>query len=479
LTDLVCAIPGGGFVAGDPVTTCPSGGLCFSIAVPTSSANAGSGNIYFQIKAPTSLQWVALGTGSSMSGSNIFLVYQDGKGNVTLSPRLARGYSMPTLDTSSSAARLTLLGGSGVSDDGSTMTANVACSNCQSWSGGSMSLKSTGAGWIGAWKEGSALATTDRDAGIAQHDSHTQFRVDLTRATINSDSNPFFTTRTAGGGSDSGSGSGSDTNSGSGSGSGSGTNSGSGSGSGSGNGSGAGSGNGNGNGSGSDSDAGRGGSNAGNGITVTTGGSRNAVLVAHGVIMALVMAALYPLGSLLMPLVGKWWVHAGWQAITFCLMWAGFGLGVVVARERQMVSEPDPKSLFPCDVTELTTAQLFNQAHSIFGTIVIALFAVQPVLGFLHHQHFLKTQGRGLVSYVHIWWGRILMALGVINGGIGLRLAQESDGPVIAYSVVAGVVFFCYTGFKVCNFFRGGVHTAPRPAKEEPAPAPRAGDEFI
>lgn len=71
------------------------------------------------------------------------------------------------------------------------------------------------------------------------------------------------------------------------------------------------------------------------------------------------------------------------------------------------------------------------------------------------------------------------MALGVINGGLGLQLARESDGPVIAYSVVAGVVFFCYTGFKVCNFFRGGVHTAPRAPKEEPAPAPRAGDQFI
>ncbi len=245
-----------------------------------------------------------------MSGSNIFLMYQDGKGNLTLSPRLGKQSQMPTLDTSSTAAKLTLLGGSGVSADGSTMTANVACSNCQSWSGGTMSLKSTSAGWIGAWKSGSSLATTDKAATISQHDSHTQFRVDLSRATVSSDSNPFVTTGTATGGSDSGSGSGAGSGSGSGD---------------------------------SDSGSGSGGSNSGGGIIETTGPSRSTVLVAHGIIMALVMAALYPLGSLLMPVIGKWWVHGAWQAVAYCLMWAGFGLGVVTAQERQMVSGAGPE----------------------------------------------------------------------------------------------------------------------------------------
>lgn len=400
---LVAALLGACVVVGDPVQTCPSQGLCYSIAVPTSSANAGEGNIYFQIQAPTSYQWVALGTGSGMSGSNIFLMYQDGKGNVTLSPRLGRRYDMPTLDTSSTAARLTLLAGSGVSADGSTMTANVACSNCQSWNGGSMSLKSTGAGWIGAWKAGPSLATTNKAASIVQHDGNTQFRVDLSRATISSDSNPFVSTRTDTGGNNSGSGSGSGNSNGSGSGS------------------------------------GRGGSSSGGGIIETTGSSRSTVLVAHGVIMALVMAALYPLGSLLMPLVGRWWVHGAWQVVAYCLMWAGFALGVVTARDRHM---------------------LLNQTHSVFGTVIVALFGIQPALGLLHHRHYLKTQARGPVSYVHIWWGRILMLLGVINGGLGLQLAQESNGPVIAYGVVAGVIFVCYIGFKTWQFFRPGAGSA-------------------
>lgn len=82
--------------------------------------------------------------------------------------------------------------------------------------------------------------------------------------------------------------------------------------------------------------------------------------------------------------------------------------------------------------------------------------AVQPVFGILHHRHFLKTQSRGLISYVHIWWGRILMVLGVINGGLGLKLSSEGNGLVIAYSVVAGLAFLCYIGYKACGLFRGG-----------------------
>lgn len=284
---------GAGLVAGKPTEICPSaaGGICYSIAIPTSSANSGIGNIYFQISAPTSFQWVALGTGRSMSGSNIFLMYQDGGGNVTLSPRQAGGYTMPVLDTSNNAARLTLLAGSGVSADGSTMTANVACANCQSWNGGEMSLASTGAPWISAWKQGSSLATTNRAAIIQVHDGHSQFRVDLTQATISSDSNPFTTTRSGGSGASGGGG-------GSGSGSGS-----------------------------------------SNGFFETTTMDRSAVLAAHGIIMALVMAIFYPVGSLLMPLLQKWWVHGAWQAMAYILMWAGFGLGVTAAKQQQMVGD--------------------------------------------------------------------------------------------------------------------------------------------
>lgn len=58
-----------------------------------------------------------------MVGSNIFIVYtSSGGSNVTLSPRLASGYSEPDLNAD---AEVSLLEGSGVANG--VMTANVKC----------------------------------------------------------------------------------------------------------------------------------------------------------------------------------------------------------------------------------------------------------------------------------------------------------------------------------------------------------------
>lgn len=102
---------------------CPSTNVCFQLNIPESTASSGSGDIFFQISAPTTYSWVALGQGQKMSGSNIFVVYTSADGNnVTLSPRSASGYSMPTLNSNT---KVELLEGSGVSNG--IMTANVKC----------------------------------------------------------------------------------------------------------------------------------------------------------------------------------------------------------------------------------------------------------------------------------------------------------------------------------------------------------------
>ncbi|KAL1841629.1 hypothetical protein VTJ49DRAFT_6806 [Mycothermus thermophilus] len=377
-----------GHAVAAPVEYCPEGANapCFSIAIPTSSANAGSGNIYFQIKAPAALQWAALGTGTGMIGANIFLMYRDGEGNVTISARRTDKYDVPMQDTSSTAARLTLLEGSGVQADGS-LIANVACANCESWGSGEMSLTSTSAPWIGAWVVGQPIGTTNANSRIGPHDDTTQFRIDLTKATISYDGNPFLASSPV------------DDSSGD---------------------------NGNNNNSNNSNNS---------GVVEVVRSSKPAILVAHGVILALVFAVLYPTGSLMMPLVKKWWFHGLWQAVSFGLMWAGFGLGVVVARDRNM---------------------LFDQTHTIYGTVIIAALGLQPFFGYLHHLHYLKHRSRGVISYLHIWYGRVLMALGVVNGALGLRLARESDGFIIAYSVVAGVVFVSYGAFTAFKAWRRG-----------------------
>jgi hypothetical protein len=70
-------------------------------------------------------------------------------------------------------------------------------------------------------------------------------------------------------------------------------------------------------------------------------------------------------------------------------------------------------------------------------------------MGWLHHQHYLKHQERGVISHLHMWFGRLLLIAGIVNGGLGLQLAGAMDSLVIAYSTVAGVMVVLYAVTKI------------------------------
>ncbi|KAI1415580.1 CBD9-like protein [Hypoxylon sp. FL1857] len=343
----------------EPVQYCPIEDICYQVAVPSSSASSDSGNIYLQLRAPTSYSWVAFGTGSAMADSNIFVMYQDGAGNVTISARAGKGHTMPRYN---SMAQLELLDGSGLTNNGGTMMANVRCGNCGSWAGGSMSLASTGTDWIAAWKEGgAAVDSTDPNAAIQYHTAHDQWTFDLTQGTVPSDANPYVGVRQF--------------------------------------------------------------DNNNRGVGRGSFADPRTLILGHGIIMAIVMVFMYPLGSALMPLFGKWVLHASWQFLAFLLMWAGFGLGIVASQRIRLD---------------------FNSTHTILGTVVVCLMVVQPVLGWVHHSYFVKHQKRGIVSHAHIWYGRALLIMGVVNGGLGLQLADASRSFFIAYIAIAAIIFAIY-----------------------------------
>ena len=110
-------------VAAQVASVCPENGVCFGLNIPERTAASGEGDIFFQISAPSNYEWVGLGLGNRMAGSNIFVIYTSANGNnVTLSPRSAAGYSLPAYNSNADVA---LLEGSGVSDG--KMVANVRC----------------------------------------------------------------------------------------------------------------------------------------------------------------------------------------------------------------------------------------------------------------------------------------------------------------------------------------------------------------
>ena len=50
---------------------------------------------------------------------------------------------------------------------------------------------------------------------------------------------------------------------------------------------------------------------------------------------------------------------------------------------------------------------------------------------------------------MHRWFGRFLILLGAINGGLGLQLSANTIAGEIAYGVIAGTMFLLYVGVDV------------------------------
>ena len=76
--------------------------------------------------------------------------------------------------------------------------------------------------------------------------------------------------------------------------------------------------------------------------------------------------------------------------------------------------------------------------------MLFILLFFQPLLGFLHHSGYKKYQRRTIWSYGHLWNGRIVITLGIINGGLGFMLAGNTRTGPIAYGIIAAVVWLTY-----------------------------------
>ncbi|KAM3418809.1 hypothetical protein BST61_g4777 [Cercospora zeina] len=156
-------------------------------------------------------------------------------------------------------------------------------------------------------------------------------------------------------------------------------------------------------------------------------------VIAHAVLATIAFGFLFPAGGILIRLAsfrGLWIIHGIWQLLAYALYIAAFALGVYLVRKgpRNMLHDP----------------------HPIIGIILLGLLFFQPFFGLVHHFKFKKHLRRTLWSYLHLWIGRIVVTLGIINGGLGLRLARRmpferpSDGAIIGYGVAAGFMWLLY-----------------------------------
>lgn len=378
-------------------------GYGISVNVPANTASSGSGPIFMQISAPSGTQWVSFAQGNRMAGANMFVVYARDSTNVTVSPRSAVAHNMPTYNSNT---QITVLEGSGIASDG-TMVANIRCDDCV---GSIMSATSSSTSWIYGYKTGSALNTADVSTSIKQHSAYGSFSLDLTRGTGGSSSNPFVQQAVSSSAASTGSSSGSaattstvaptSSQSAAGSATGSVSN--------------------------PLASSNSEGSSSSGAETLTEGESSN-LPRAHGIVMSVVFLGLLPLGALTVYIQRTKkikYIHAPIQAVSTILLIVGLALGVKLGQNIKLV----------------------DGSHQIIGYVTVALLVlVQPVLGVFQHRLYTKTSQTSIVGIMHRWLGRTLMILGIINGGLGWKLAGATNA-YAPYGVVAAIVVLIYIG---------------------------------
>lgn len=155
-------------------------------------------DLYLHMSAPDGNDWMAVGIGSQMKDSLIFVAYPADKGgkNITLSPRIARGHSEPSYTKEVECSLVTTTTGNsnltnGIDGNGN-MVVNAVCHNATKWSTGSLDTNSPAQDFIFAvgpgTPGGAALHSTDLSAGLRRHEAYGTFRLDLTKATASQSS---------------------------------------------------------------------------------------------------------------------------------------------------------------------------------------------------------------------------------------------------------------------------------------------------
>ncbi|RAL12826.1 cytochrome and DOMON domain-containing protein [Aspergillus homomorphus CBS 101889] len=356
--------------------------LTYSITVPETTTQENAGPIYLQIRAPATMQWVALGQGTRMAGSNIFVVYAASSTELTLSPRLGLGHIEPEY---TQLAHASLLPSSNITDG--IMTANIACTNClSSWSSPSETTyapDSSSAPFIWAYHSGDSLNTTSVTSPIVIHTEMGSTTVDLraaqfsapstttTTTTNNTDFNPFALPST----------------------------------------------------------------NSTTTTTTTTtpqpssASKTHSLLITHAVMMSLAFTLLYPLAALPIPLGLTYNIpktHAPLQLFTTILTLVGLGTGVYLADETATFKHAHPI----IGIILVGVLVLFQPLAGYLQHRHWKREAAKSVFGYMH-----RWVGRGAIVL-----GMVNGGLGFwFAGGVGSP--KVSVAGVVVYSVVAGVVF--------------------------------------
>ncbi|RVD84103.1 uncharacterized protein DFL_005871 [Arthrobotrys flagrans] len=157
----------------------------------------------------------------------------------------------------------------------------------------------------------------------------------------------------------------------------------------------------------------------------TTPTQRRTFRIAHGTIMGVAFTIGFPSGAIFIRVLqppNHVYIHAATQIFSTAMAFTGMGLGIWLG----------------------LNVRYLDYLHTIIGFAVMACLVIQPIIGLIHHIRYKKVQRSTWWGFVHRWYGRVIVVLGIVNGGLGLLLAENTRAGEIAYAAVAGLAGFTY-----------------------------------
>ncbi|KAH7149430.1 hypothetical protein B0J13DRAFT_305633 [Dactylonectria estremocensis] len=142
----------------------------------------------------------------------------------------------------------------------------------------------------------------------------------------------------------------------------------------------------------------------------------------HGAVMIVCIAVLMPFGVGLLRVRGNWKWHALNQTVAMVGAFLGTALGIVNSFYYQR-------------------SRSFDSSHQMIGFAIISLLLVQFGLGAFHHTQYKKTQSPTKYGMIHIWVGRIIIFIGIMNCFIGFTFAVNRKYGMILAAIVIFMFF--------------------------------------